>query len=93
VINLLPYKDPDEFIKELGAVEFQNRINSAENGFMYEVRSMENLYDMKDPSGKGSFIRDVASRMIEFDNPVEADIYAGLIAEKYNISYSSMVML
>ena len=36
VINMRPYKDPDEFIKALGAEEYQKRIDEAENSFMFE---------------------------------------------------------
>ena len=32
-----PYKDPDEFIKALGAEEYQKRIDTAENSFMFEI--------------------------------------------------------
>ena len=31
-----PYKDPDEFIKALGADAYQERIDQAENSFMFE---------------------------------------------------------
>ena len=31
-----PYKDPDEFIKNLGAEEYEKRIQNAENSFMYQ---------------------------------------------------------
>ena len=32
-----PYKDPDEFIKNLGAEEFEKRIQAARNGFLFET--------------------------------------------------------
>lgn len=90
VINLTPYKDPDEFIKELGAEEFQRRVNDAENGFFYEIRQLESEYDMKDPSGKSRFIMDVASRLLRFKDAVERDNYSGLIAYKYDVSVDSL---
>ena len=34
VINMRPYKDPDEFIKNLGKEAFQERIDQAENSFL-----------------------------------------------------------
>lgn len=90
VIDMRPYKDPDEFIKNLGADKFQERIDNAENGFMYEVRMLESEYDMKDPSGKSRFITDVASRLLRFEDPVERDNYAGLLAYKYDVSAESL---
>ena len=35
IIRMEPYKDPDEFIKNLGAEAFEERIASARNVFMY----------------------------------------------------------
>ena len=86
VIDMKPYKDPDEFIKALGAEEFQKRIDNSENGFMYEVRQLESEYDMKDPSGKSRFVTDVATRLLRFEDQIERDNYAGLVAYKYDIS-------
>lgn len=37
VINMKPHKDPDEFIKAEGAQAYQQRIDEAENSFMFEV--------------------------------------------------------
>ena len=37
VIRMDPYKDPDEFIKNLGAEEFEKRIENARNGFMFSL--------------------------------------------------------
>ncbi len=90
VISMKPYKDPDEFIKNLGAEEFQKRIDEAENGFMFEIRMLENEYDMKDPSGKSRFVSDVATRLLRFEDPVERDNYAGLVAYKYDVSTASL---
>lgn len=35
VIRMEPYKDPDEFIKNLGAEAFEERIRKARNSFMF----------------------------------------------------------
>ncbi len=90
VIDMKPYKDPDEFIKNLGAEEFAKRIENAENGFMYEIRQLESEYDLKDPSKKSRFITDVATRLLRFEDPVERDGYAGNIAYKYDVSPDSL---
>lgn len=89
VINMRPFKDPDEFIKNLGAGEFQKRIDDAENGFLYEIRMLEAEYDLKDPTGKSHFINDVAARILRFEDPVERDNYAGHIAYRYDVSKES----
>lgn len=35
VIDMKPYKDPDEFIKNLGKDEFQKRIDTAKDGYIF----------------------------------------------------------
>lgn len=47
-----PYKDPDEFIKNLGVDAFKERIEQAENSFMFEISILEKSFDLGDPDGK-----------------------------------------
>ena len=67
VINMRPYKDPDEFIKALGAEEYQKRIDEAENSFMFEVRMLERDYDLSDPESKTKFFYAVAQKILNFE--------------------------
>lgn len=90
VINLEPYKDPDEFIKALGAEEFEKRIENAENGFLYEIRMLEKSYDLKDPGGKSKFFADVANRILRFEDSIERESYAEKLAYKYGVSKDSI---
>ena len=41
IINMSPYRATDEFIKNLGQEAFQERIDHAENAFLFEVRMLE----------------------------------------------------
>ena len=45
VVRMDPYKDPDEFIKNLGAEEYERRIQNARNGFMFSLEMLEKDYD------------------------------------------------
>ena len=42
VLNLQPYKDPDEFIKNCGKKEFQKRIENATNAKSWLVKNILN---------------------------------------------------
>ncbi len=86
VINMQPYKDPDEFIKALGREEFARRIEEAENSFLFEVRMAERQYDMKDPQGKTAFFRDVSDRLLQFDQELERNNYIDAVASRYRIN-------
>jgi len=93
VINMRPYKDPDEFIKALGAEEFQKRIEDAENGFYFEVRMVEQEYDIKDPESKTKFLIDIAKRILRFEEEIERENYIEGVAAKYNVSTESLAKL
>lgn len=75
VINMRPYKDPDEFIKNMGADEFQNRIDNAQNYFIYEVNALRNNYSMNNPQEVNDFYNEVAKRLLEFEDEVERSVY------------------
>lgn len=90
VINLEPYKDPDEFIKNLGADAFQERIDNAENSFLFEIRMLQREYDLNDPEKKTEFHRAVAKKLCEFPEEVERENYLEAVAEKYHIGFESL---
>lgn len=89
VINMRPYKDPDEFIKALGAEEFQKRIDTAVSSFMYEIEVMEQQHDLKDPESKTEFYNAVARKLSEFTEAVERNNYIQAVCDKYFIEYDS----
>ena len=93
VINMEPYKDPDEFIKALGAEEFQKRIDTAESSFFFELRILERQYNFRDPESKTLFFREVAKKLLEFDAGIERNNYIEAAAEKYHLTYDQLVKM
>ena len=89
VIDLRPYKDPDEFIKAKGKDEFEERLNNARTSFNFELEVQEKNYDLSDPESKTKFLNDIAKKMLEFGEEVERNIYAEAVATKYGISIKS----
>lgn len=90
VIDLKPYKDPDELIKNLGAEEFQRRIDGAENGFLFEIRILQGDFNLKDPEEKTRFHREVAQKLCQFTEEVERDNYLEAVASTYNIGFENL---
>ena len=90
IIRMDPYKDPDEFIKNLGAEAFEERINKARNGFLFSLEVLERDYDMNSPEGKTNFFNEAARRLTEFDEEIERNNYIEAVAEKYHISIDSL---
>ncbi|MBR6238345.1 MAG: DNA primase [Lachnospiraceae bacterium] len=90
VLDLKPYKDPDEFIKNLGAEEFEQRIKNARNGFYFEVDAEAKEYDLNDPEEKTRFHREIARMLCAFPDDVERNNYLEGICREYSINAESM---
>lgn len=93
VLNMEPYKDPDEFVKNLGADAFRERINQAKNGFMFEIDILKRNYNMEDPEQKTDFYKDVARKLLEFPEALERDNYLQAISQEHFINYQDLKQL
>lgn len=90
VIRMDPYKDPDEFIKHLGAQAFEERIQKARNGFLFSLEVLERSYDMNSPEGKTEFIREAARRLGQFEEEIERNNYIEAVAGIYHTGYEEL---
>ena len=90
VIHMDPYKDPDEFIKALGADEYQKRIDEAENFFIFEIRQLQKQYDMSDPAERTRFETETARKLLEFHIELERDNYTDTVCREFNIPVDAM---
>ena len=90
IINMEPYKDPDEFIKALGPEEYQKRIEGSENSFLFELRMLERQFHLDDPEGKTAFYNEAARRLLGFTEELERNNYIEAVAEKYQIGFENL---
>jgi len=90
VINMKPYKDPDEFIKNLGAEEYEKRIENARNSFMFEVDKLREETDENDPDKKAKFQKEVATRLLRFSDALERNVYIDAVSEEFMIPKDSL---
>lgn len=90
VLNLKPYKDPDEFIKNLGADAFRERIANAQNSFLFEIDVLKRDYDLEDPEQKTKFYNATARKLLEFSEALERDNYIRAVARAQFIPYEDL---
>lgn len=90
VINMQPHKDPDEFIKAMGQEAYQERIDKAENSFMFTLRILERDFDMNDPESKTAFYHEVAKRILEFEDELERNNYIEAVVKQYHVGFDQM---
>lgn len=90
IIRMEPYKDPDEFIKNLGAEAFEERIHKARNGFMFGLEILERDYDLATPEGKTDFMKEAAKHLAQFDEEIERSNYIEAVAKTYHVGFEEL---
>ncbi|MDR1549783.1 MAG: DNA primase [Hungatella sp.] len=93
VLNMQPYKDPDEFIKNLGAEAFRQRIDEARNSFLFEIDVLKKNYKMDDPEQKTEFYNQVARKLLEFPEALERENYLEAVSREFFINYEDLKRL
>lgn len=83
VINLKPYKDPDELIQGAGKEAFEERIRDAVPGLMFEIEQMRKAYNLNDPEGKTEFLHNVARKLAMLTDAVARNSYIETVSRQY----------
>ena len=90
VLNMSPYKDPDEFIKHMGAEAFRERIEKARNSFLFEIDVLKQEIDLEDPEQKTAFYNRAAQKLLSFTDALERDNYIQALSREYMINYQDL---
>ena len=93
VLSLRPYKDPDEFIKNMGADAFRERIQEAQNSFLFEIDVLKRDFQLEDPEEKTRFHNAVARKLLEFPEALERDNYIRAVSQAQFIPYEDLKRL
>lgn len=91
VINMKPYKDPDEFIKNLGGEAYEERMKEARNSFLFEIDKMQENVNLNDPDSKAGFYTDIAKKLLEFEDELERNVYIDAVCGDFHIQKDSLV--
>ena len=78
-------KDPDEFIKGLGAQALEERIRKAMSSFMFQVKVAAGRYDQDDPESKTQFQHEAAKLLATIEEPLERKNYIEAVSREYYI--------
>lgn len=93
VLNMEPYKDPDEFIKNMGADAFKERIAQAKNSFLFEIDVLKRNYQLEDPEQKTKFYQETAKKLLQFGEPLERDNYIQAVSREQMIKEEELRQL
>ena len=93
VLNMKPYKDSDEFIKNMGADAFKERIAQAKNSFLFEIDVLKRNYQLEDPEQKTKFYQETAKKLLQFGEPLERDNYIQAVSREQMIKEEELRQL
>ncbi len=83
VISLAPYKDPDEFIKNMGKEAYEERIRDAIPGRIFEIDRIASGYNLSDPDEKTKFMHSAATLLAGIEDPTERTNYIESVSNRY----------
>lgn len=87
VVSLKPYKDPDEFIKNMGPEAFEKRLDEAKDSFLFRVSVAEDEFPMEEPQGQNRFFERCAEMLLELKDELERNLYIDAIVKIYRGRY------
>ena len=93
VIDLKPYKDPDEFIKALGSQAYDDRVQNAQTGRIFEIDHVIERFDMNNPEEKTGFMKEAARILAGIDDSAERVNYIETVASKYFLNKDELSKL
>lgn len=94
LLDLRPYKDPDELIRTKGPDSLRERLSKARNAFLWEVETEKGNYDLQDPAGLNAYYQAVGKLLsVSFSDPLERESYIRAVAREQLIDYELLRQL
>ena len=94
VVRIPNGKDPDEFLRshpEDGASRFRALLEGAGNDVEYRLFDLSQQVDIHSADGVVRFLDAAAKVLGSLDSAIERDVYAGRLAEQYQVSKSAIL--
>lgn len=91
VLQVPDGKDPDEFIKHKGSMEFGKLLYNAENYITFQVNCIRKQYNMQNTEHKVIFTTEAAKILSKVENSIERDAYAKEISDYTGIAYDAVL--
>lgn len=91
VVRVHGAKDPDEFLKKFGPDAFAKLLDQSENYVNYNLRQLQEKYDLSDPIQRAEFARAGAEVISQLESPVEREVHAGQLAQTAGVGKEALL--
>lgn len=84
--------DPDEYIKRYGGEAFREAVlDRSDTFFKFFMRYALRKYDLNIDSDRIEYIEELTRELAKIDAPIEREMYAAEIAERFNLSEQTIL--
>ena len=90
VLNLKDCKDPDEFIRKYGVLEYKNAIETSTHYIKYKIDILKRSFNIQNDEEKVKFAKEASKIIKELKSPVEIDYYTKYLSSQIDISVDSI---
>lgn len=90
VLNLKECKDPDEFIRKYGVLEFEKEIQNSTHYIKYKIDNLKRNFNIQKDEERVKFAKEASKVIKEIKSPVEVDYYTKYLSEQIDISVESI---
>ena len=90
VLNLKDCKDPDEFIRKYGVLEYKNAIETSTHYIKYKIDILKRSFNTQNDEEKVKFAKEASKIIKELKSPVEIDYYTKYLSSQIDISVDSI---
>lgn len=90
VLNLKRCKDPDEFIRQYGVLEFEKAIQNSTHYIKYKIDNLKRNFNIQKDEERVKFAKEASKIIKEIKSPVEVDYYTKYLSKQIDISVESI---
>ncbi len=90
IIDLKGAKDPDEFIRKYGVMEYSNAIKNSIHQIKYKINILKKKYNLNKDEEKIKFTKESSKIIKQIKSPIEVDYYVKYLSSTVNISIESI---
>lgn len=90
VLNLKDSKDPDEFIRKYGVVEYKKAMETSTHYIKYRIDILKRSFNIQKDEDKVKFAKEASKIIKELKSPVEIDYYTKYLSSQIDISVESI---
>ena len=85
VLNLGKYKDPDEFIRNVGLDGFMNKIEDSKDGMTFKIDVLYKSYNHERREDTVNFLQSALKMISVIKSPIEIDLYEKYLSRLCNV--------